>query len=77
MTVGEPTEAILDLSEPRSRIFPCDLFDIFDRIEGEVDIQMAALTLRLTGHLLAAACVVRCCHRVVLSETLIEPGMQL
>ena len=48
MAVGEPAETILDLSVPWCGIFPGYLFNIFDRVKGEVDVQVAALALRLT-----------------------------
>ena len=39
LAVGQPAEAIVDLTEPRSRILPLDLLHVFDRVEGEVDVE--------------------------------------
>ena len=39
LAVGQPAEAIVDLTEPRSRILPLNLLHIFDRVEGEVYVE--------------------------------------
>ena len=47
LAIGEPTEAILNFSEPGRGIFPCNLLDIFNRVECEVYIEIAVLALGL------------------------------
>jgi hypothetical protein len=53
VTVGQPAEAITDLAEPGRFVLPVYLFDIFDGVEGKVDIKLqreALLTHVLSAH---------------------------
>ena len=39
LTVGQPTEAVVNLAEPRCGILPLNLLYILDGVESKVDIK--------------------------------------